>query len=151
MAKEKKPKAPKKPKSTKYMMELAVTFGKVSIGDKIASIRVVCSRPTLSLTAADKNLCDRRLIGSIVKLAGSGEPDQKPIPGFEGNDWQVDGAFDVNGFSVSKKYIKFGMSFMIESIKVSDLAHFAQQKGMVRVEQIEAIPEGEQGNDDPAE
>lgn len=141
-----------KKKGKSYVMELAVTFGNVNIGDKTARIGATCGRPALSLTQADKNLCDRRLIGSIVKLAGNGEPDQNTIPGLDGNEWEVEGAFDVKGFNVSKKAISFGLTFAIESIKVEDLAHFAKAKGVIRIDEIGEIPEEEKEDDaDPKE
>lgn len=135
-------------KKIEYLMELPVSYGNLSIGDKTARLGIVVGRPALSLTAADKNLCDRRVVGRILVRAGDGGPEQGSIPGLEGNDDEVKAVFDVKGFSVSKKAISFGLTMQIESIAIETLSHFAKRKGMLYVEEIGDIPEGEAEGDD---
>lgn len=126
---------------SKALFYLAVTWGNVNIGEKTARVGAVVKRPTLTPTIADRNLCDRRLIGKIMARAADAQSEQGSLPGAEGNDVEVKGVFDCKGFNVSKKNISFGLTFSLADIQIEDLAHFAKRSGILTIDEIDDIPE----------
>lgn len=130
------------------ILELAVSFGNVNVGDKTARVGVTIPRSSLSVSSADKNLCGKRLTVHLLARAGGGQADQESIPGLEGADLELSGVADVKGFGVGPKTISAGLTFSIESIDVPTLARMAKRDGVVTVVGIQDIPEGEEGEDD---
>ncbi len=138
-------------KKVEAVLDLPVAFGNVSIGDKTARIGVTVDRSSLSVSQADKHLCEHRLTGRIVSKPQGDHPDQAALPGME-FETALAGVFDVKGFSVSKDNLGFGLTFAIASIDVANLAHFAKRAGRVVVEDVEAIPaNGEAEEEDEEE
>ena len=119
-------------------IDVAVSFGDVSIGDEICRLGLRILRTELSVSNADKMLVGKRLVGKIVAMAGNDNPDQ-PSLGM-GTEEEINGAFDVKSIGVTRKKITTGLSFSIASIDVSVLAHFAKRSGRLQIEKIDDIP-----------
>jgi hypothetical protein len=137
-------------KQQETVLELPVAFGNISIGDKTARIGINVDRGDMTISQADKNLCEKRLSGKIVSRPTGDHKDQAALPGME-FETALNGVFDVKGFSVSKDALSFGLTFALASIDVSCLAHFAKRSGWLKVNDIEAIPEKESSNGDGEE
>ena len=136
-------------KKVEYLLDLAVAFGNLSVGDKTARIGITVDRQNLKVLEADKHLCERRLTCKLVARPKGENPDQGRMPGFEkDNDEAIDGVADVKGFSVSADHISFGLTFAIASIDIMALTHFAKRSGQFMVEGAEDIPEDEKKDDD---
>lgn len=135
MAKKKQPKPD--------ALTIPVTYGNVNVGDHIASLTVTIDRRQLSLSKADA-LVGKRLVGAITAQAGSSNPDQTPIPGFE-SETTLEGAFDVKRFGFTPKHMTTGLSFSIASIDVSVLCTFAKRAGSITVTDVTDIPEEPKG------
>lgn len=131
------------------VLDLAVSYGNVNIGDKTARIGITVARSVLKVTVADKQLCEKRLAGCMV--AKRGNPDQPTFNGME-DDLELTVMFDVKGFNVSADHISFGLTFALKSVDVQTLAQFAKREGQLIITSIEAIPEDEddggEGEDD---
>jgi hypothetical protein len=124
--------------------EFPVSFGNVSIGDKAARIGVTVEREDLDIDRADAIFCGHRLTGIITAKAAGVHPDQGSLPGMEGNgESTLSGIFDVKGFSATTKAVSFGLTFNIEDIDVANLAHFAKRGGVLKVEHVEVLPDGD--------
>lgn len=135
-------------KASEAVLTLPVAYGKVSIGENIASIPITVQLTDLSLATAYQKLCGKRLVGQIMARAGGAQAKQKSMPGLEDGDINIDGAFDIKAFSFNRKKISTTLSFSLESIDVETLAHFAKREGMFTVIGIEDIPEKASGTDD---
>lgn len=128
----------KKAAEVDNMLDLAVSFGNLNVGDKTCRIGCSVARKDLKLTVADKQLCEKRLAGCLISKAGN--PDQPTFDGMN-DDLEIEGVFDVKGFNVSGEHISFGLTFAIKSIDVAMMAHFAKREGRLMVKSIEEIPE----------
>jgi hypothetical protein len=140
----KKPHFPDNPTLT-----LGVAYGDVSIGDKTARISIKVDRDTLSIIQADKNLCDKRLTGSIVRRPKGESNGQGRLDGME--DYGIEtlkGIFDVKGFSVTKKHVAFGLTFAIASVDIGQLASFAKRSGELVINSSESIPDEDDMEED---
>src|SRR5438270_13704897 len=102
------------------LLDLAVSFGNVSIGDKTCRIGAQIPRAELSLTQADKNLCDRRLTGTILAKPEGWSADQGALPGMAA-DVELAGTFDVKGINVSGEHIGIGLTFSRKGLVVPTL------------------------------
>jgi hypothetical protein len=139
-----------KKRQGKYLT-LPVSFGDVSVGDKTARIGVEISRQDLGLTAADKNLCGRRLIGSILARPEGSSAEQEGLMGDDG-DTVLRGIFDVKSFSVKKKYIGAGLTFALEELSGEDrqsLTYFAKREGLLLIDNLEQLPGKAESNGKP--
>lgn len=132
---------------------LEVKFGGLSIGESTARLGVAIGRGAMTLSRAEKLLCERRLSGSI-ELGGL----QGQLPGMQGEAHTIVGVFDTKALSVKSKYYATGLTLALEEIDVSDLAHFPKREGVLRISEISAIPEkkrstgnGEDEDDDEEE
>jgi hypothetical protein len=121
-------------------LDLQCAFGDVSIGDHTARVGVTVERSELTVSQADKSLCEKRLIGRITSKPADEHPDQQRFEGMESED-TLNGIFDVKQFSVTKKAVKFGMTFALKSIDIATLSRFAQRNGKLAIDSIDAIPE----------
>lgn len=122
------------------VLKIPVAFGKVSIGETIASIPISASLQDLSLATARDKLCGKRIIGSILARGGGAQARQSSLPGADG-DIEIDGAFDIKSFSFNKKKIGTTISFALESIDVVTLAHFAKREGFLSATGMEDLPD----------
>ncbi len=121
-------------------LTMTVAYGDVSIGEKTCRISVKVDRNTISITKADKTLCDKRLTGAIVRKPDGEAEDQGRLDGMEDvGIARMAGIFDVKGFSVSAKHIGFGMTFAIKSVDVGQLAKFAKRQGQLVIDSVAQI------------
>ena len=133
-------------KKTDVLLDVPVSFGKISIGANTASIPLKADRSAISVSKADKNLCGHRLTGKIV--ASDSQPDQGHFAGMDGATGELEATFDVKGFGVRPKHIGFSLSLSIKDIDMADLAHFANRQGRLIVEIVEALPEDDDDSGD---
>ena len=129
------------------ILELPVTFGGLSVGDKTCRIGMSVSRQNYSVSKADKQLCDRRLTVTLLARSNKAAADQQSLPGMD-NDREVEGVIDVKGFAVNGKAISFGGTFCIKDVDLETLTHFPKRDGRMTVTGVEDIPDGEGGDDD---
>jgi len=141
--------AKQKPKAGNGQLKLAVSYGNVNIGDKYVRVGVKVARTQLTTSQADKYLCEKRIAGRIL-MRSAGDADQESLPGAD-NDIELEATFDVKGFSVSKKAIAFGITLMNGAVNVTKLAEYAKANGTLTILGVEAIPEDDNEDADPAE
>ena len=130
-----------KTKTAPAATDIAVAYGNVSIGDETARIGVSISRGQMSLAAMDKNFCGKRLTGTILARS-TGGAEQQSLPGAD-SDLTITAVFDVKSFSVKRKSFGTGLTFALSGIDASTLAGFAKREGMLRIDQIDDIPDRE--------
>ncbi len=134
--------AKKQPKPKAAFLELPVSFGGVSIGDKTARLGVSLERSeSLTVAQADKSLCGCRLTGKVVARIGDAVGEQDPLPGLDAGDTVLDATFDVKQLSITPTSIGFGLTFAIKGLDVGELAHFAKRSGKLIVYEVAEIPE----------
>ncbi len=123
------------------VLDLPVSFKGVSFGDKTARVGVALDRTSvkLKLSDFDKNLCDKRLTGTI-KSKPSETDGQGRLEGFDGL-LEVNGTFDVKGFKVSSNSIDFGLTFSLKDLDRATFSEFAKVGGRLIVTGVEDIPE----------
>lgn len=136
----------KKKKEGASILSLPVKYGKVSIGENTASIPIKCSLQDLSLATAYQKLCGKRITGNIEAQSGGAQAKQQSL--VEGANLNFDATFDVKGFAFNKKKISTTISFMLESIDIEKLAHFANREGTVTALEIDDIPDGKEDDSD---
>lgn len=124
------------------VIDIVVSFGGVSIGEKTARLGVNCDREVLDIDRADEAFCDRRLSGSVVLGHTADAPGQAVL--FDDTDHVVRGVFDVKGFRVSSAKIGTGLTFSLNDIDVAELAKFSSGTGRLLVDEIADIPEDEE-------
>lgn len=124
------------------LLELDVSFGDVSIGENTGRLGVIIQRKGLTPAAADKHLCGKRLTGRVISDAGNNNGDQPAM--FEAGE-SIDAVFDVKSISLKPKTIGCGLTFMLESVDINALAHFAQRSGKLQIDELEALPEKSPG------
>lgn len=138
-----------KTKKSDAVLTLPVKYGKVSIGEAIASVPITMQLSDLSLNSAYKQLCGKRITGQIMARSGGAQAKQASL--MEGSDLEIEGAFDIKSFSFNKKKISTTISFSLESISIEDLAHFAKREGILTATGIDEIPEKDDEDDDDEE
>lgn len=121
--------------------DIAVSYGNVSIGDETARIGVSISRGQMSLAQMDKSFCGKRLTGTILARS-TGQADQQSLPGAD-SDITITAVFDVKSFGVKRKWFSTGLTFSLGGIDAATLAGFAKREGMLRIDQIDDIPDKE--------
>lgn len=127
-------------------LDLPVKFRGVSFGTSTARIGVAISRDLMSLEKADESLCERRLIGRIVRGHAEDAPGQTTLVDC---DHVVEGAFDVKQFAAKKKDFSAGLTFSVEEIDRGELAEFANASGRLMIDDILAeIPKAEKEDED---
>lgn len=130
------------------VLELPVSFGNVSIGEKAARIGVSVDRSRLKIGSADKNLCGHRLTCNIAAVPAGDDPEQARL--FD-DSRKLEGVADVKGFAVTTKAVTFGLTFNIEDIDLDTLCHFAKRAGRLVVEGVERIPDEEEDDGEDEE
>jgi hypothetical protein len=126
-------------------LNLTVSYGDVSIGDKTARISVKVDRDSLNIKQADSNLCDKRIHGTIVRRPKGEAADQGRLDGMADiGVHRMPATFDVKGFHVTAKHIGFGLTFAIASIDIGQLVTFAKRSGTLVIDRSEAIPDEEE-------
>ena len=128
------------------ILDIPVSFGKVSIGSNSASIPLKCDRSALSVNKADKNMCGHRLTGKIV--ASDSQPEQGHFEGMDGHTGELEATFDVKGFTVKPKHLGFSLSLSIKDVDMASLAHFANRQGRLVVDIVEVLQDEDDEEDD---
>jgi hypothetical protein len=140
--------------AAEVVLELPVSFGNLSVGDKTASIGVTVDRKKLRIGQADNHFCGNRLDGEILLLRDGEAPDQGHLDGFDKHERQLSGSFDVKGFRVSEKLIAFQLVWPLKDLDIEELCHFAKRSGELRVNTVGKIPDEDEESgegDDEAE
>ncbi len=127
-------------KKVEAILTLAVQYGNVTVGDETISVGVKTERKNISLSAADKHLIGKRLIGCVTCRPGNGNADQKSLMDA---DVEVAAAFDVNGIHVTRKKLSFGLSFARSSVDMTTITDFAKRSGDLIITEIGEIPKEE--------
>lgn len=135
-----------KAKDQETVIEIPVTFGGLSVGDKMCRIGMSVSRASFTPAKADKHLIDKRLSVKLIAVPGGANGDQPSLPGLD-NDREVAAVGDCKGYSATGMKLSFGLTFMLASVDVETLSHYPKRDGRLVVTGIEDIPEGE-GDDD---
>lgn len=127
-------------------LEVAVSFGGLSIGDATARLGCKINREFLNVVDADELFTGKRL--SVVVQLGSGLPDQQELFDFK---IEVAGSVDVKRIGVSVDTITAGLTFALASIDVATLAKFSKGIGRLKIFDVELIPDDAQAVDEHAE
>jgi hypothetical protein len=122
-------------------LDLPVSFSNVSIGDGTARVGIQIDRAKLTISKADQNLCGRRLTGKLIAGGVGDAPGQTYLPGTKLPE--LVGIFDVKSFSVNKKRIGAGLTFILEGLDLGLIAKFAKRSGRLVVNGVEDIPANE--------
>lgn len=130
-------------KKAEAILEIPVAYGNVNIGMETCRLGIKVERSKLSISAADRNLCGKRLVGTVLARAGEAQAEQGSLPSMEDADVSFQAAFDVKSFGVTRKNISAGLTFALASVDVEKLSHFAGRNGTFTVTEIAEIPEGE--------
>jgi hypothetical protein len=138
-----------KKKTEELVLELDVKYGNVNIGIDTCRLGITIERAKLTISQADKSLCGKRLVGTILARAGEAQSGQDSIPGIDA-DVSIEAAFDVKSFGVTRQSISAGLTFALASVNVETLSHFAGRQGTFSVTGIGEIPEAE-GNEGEGE
>lgn len=135
--------------ATAVGLEVDVQFGGVSIGDETARVGVKIDRGAMTLDDADEFLCGKRLTGRIEVCAPGEQQGQQSLPGMNDARPHLDGTFDVKRFGVGPKEVSAGLTFVLGSIDVSELAKFAKKNGRLTIMEAQYLPDdGEEDDGD---
>lgn len=126
-------------KSKTPVLEVPVSFGGVSIGEKTARVSMKIQRGDcgLDIVAAEDLFCGRRLTGKIQLGGKADTPGQTK---FIETDVVVDGTFDIHRFGVTPEAFTTGATFSLKEIEIGDLAQFSKGQGRMVVESNDEIP-----------
>jgi hypothetical protein len=133
----------RKKKEETYALNVPVAFGGVSIGEDTAKVSFSIERAAIDLERAEANLCGKRLTGKLVVCACGEDPNQKALPGMSDVKHELAATFDVKGFRCTPKLIASSASFMLSTIQVEELGHFAKKSGRLIVSEVEEVEEEE--------
>lgn len=126
------------------ILTLPVSYGTISVGDKTARIGLTIGRGNLEVVQADRHFTDKRLTCKITARPNGEAPGQTALPGMD-NTQELQGVADVKGIKVTGNAIAIGLTFVIRSIDLEKLTHFAKREGDLTVTEVEKIPDDEQG------
>lgn len=127
----------KKAKAAPGPMELPVHFSNVSIGDTTCRIGVGISRGNITVAQADASMCGRRLTGKLIAQKNGDAPGQAALPGIP--DPELEGIFDVKGFSVTTKRLSIGLTFALAGMDLATLAGLAKRDGRLIINKVEDL------------
>lgn len=120
-------------------LDIAVSYGGVSIGKQTARLGLTIERKSLNVVAADEAFCNRRLHGKVLLGDDDGTLFEKSL--------EVLGVFDVKGFRATSDAIGVGLTFQMNEIDIATLAKFSKGGGRLVVDKIAAIPHDAPGGD----
>ena len=116
------------------LLDAAVDFSTVSIGDETASIGVRISRDTLDVDEALHLLCGKRL--DVRLVAGDESAGQEQL--FEN---ALTGSADVKRIGIDPKRFSARLTFAVQSVDVPHLGGLAKRTGRIRILGVAEIPE----------
>lgn len=132
-------------------IDLPVSFGGFSNGDKTCRIGISFDRSAMSLAQVDKHFSGKRLTGTLYAVAKGDAPGQATLPGTEG-DVSVSGAFDVKGFGCDDKHFSVGLTFSnAEDDLTMNLCHMAKRSGRLVIEAVEKLEDAEESGESDVE
>lgn len=130
--------AKKRALKTKFMRDVSVSFGGVSIGKKTARIAMKMERDeSFALVKIDEELCGRRLTGKI-QLGRKGDTAGQTTIWNE--EQSIAGTFDVTALSMKPTEFGFGATFKKTEIDLALLGDFSNGEGRMRIESVSEIP-----------
>lgn len=133
------------------LLDVPVTFGRVSIGAASASITVKIDRTVFGPDQADELLCGRRLAAKLATGGVINSPGQQVL--FDDMENKLGASFEVKGFSVKPKYIRFTLNGLLEDLDLDSLGYFAARQGVfviTGVEDLDATTADDEDDDDDA-
>lgn len=126
------------------LLDVAVSFGGVSIGDATARVGFSIEKESMTIDEAEEILCGKRLDGRLVALPAGDDVDQQLLPGADpGTKHELKGTFDVKGYRSTTKAISTGAVFLLTAIDIELLGHFAKRSGRLIVTDASEMPEPE--------
>lgn len=137
-------------KSKEVVLDVPVAFGGVAFVKKTARVGVSVEREELSLTQADKNLCERRLTGTIYGSSPGDQEGQGRLVGME-EDVELSVIADVKKLSLGRDSIGFGLTLNINGLDRDVFSQFAFRNGRLKITGVEDIPEESKDEDGEAE
>ena len=128
-------------KKAREMLDVPVSFGRVSIGEGSVSIPVKIDREHLNPEAADGLLCGCRAKGEIAagQEGTTEDPDQQTT--FEIMKHRQTGMFEIKGYSVGPKAISATLNLLLKDVKVTEIVEFAKRSGRLRIESVAPLEE----------
>lgn len=132
------------------VLDIPVSYGTVSIGDKTCRVGVTIDRTALEVADADGKMCEKRLSGTITAKPADYDHQHTAFPNMNG-DTTLSGVFDVKGISLTKKTLSIGLTFARASVDVETLSHFPKRVGRLVVTAAQDIPEDAQKEEEPDE
>lgn len=121
--------------------DLAVSYGKVSLGKETGSFRIAVTRKNVKdLAAFIDSIAKRRLIGWLQIGGANDSPGQSTF--LEEEETKISGAFDAGSVSVDLEKAAFTVSFNLDAIDVDadHLKQFAQGSGRLIVSETKEQP-----------
>lgn len=127
------------------LLEIPVSYGKVSFGDKTASVSVSVSRGNIKdANKADQSLCGRRLTGKLMHKPHGWKGDQQALPGTS-DDTEITLIFDVASLSLTSRSIGFTLSVSRDRLNEAIFTSFAKCEGRISITAIADMNDEEEG------
>jgi hypothetical protein len=126
-------------KKKQIILDIPVEFGGVSIGESTCRLGVRINRDVCNINTADEIFCGHRLTGKVLLGGSDDSPNQKKF--LDGDEYSVEGSFDVKRIGVTVEMISTGLTFSLADIDVADLAKFSKGAGRLMVEGVGEIPD----------
>lgn len=136
----------KQRESSTAVAELPCTFGGSSCGKKTRRLGVSVSRSHLTPAQADRFLCGKQIGGTIIARSNGGS-NQESLPGAD-QDPLLTSTFEVKGYGVTPDAFTFGMTFVKSALPDGTLDPFANKEGVLCIEDVSAIPEGSESEEE---
>ncbi len=123
------------------VLDVPVSFGRVSIGEGSVSIPIKIDREHLNPEAADGLLCGCRVKGEIAagQEAATAAPDRQNT--FEIMKHRQTGMFEIKGYSVAPKAISATLNVLLKDVKITEIVEFAKHDGRLRIESVAPLEE----------
>jgi hypothetical protein len=129
----------------KYAAKLPVKFKNLSVGDTIATLGVSIDRDRVNIDFCEEAFCGKRDLVRILIGPGA-DPDQGIL--WDDVQFDVEAHADIKKYSVTPKLISIGLAFLIDSIDIEDLAHFAKKEGTLFIVKVLGDAKDAKGPDD---
>lgn len=138
-------------KVPKDALDIACSFGGVSIGEATARVAIRIEREHLNVLDADEVFVGRRL--SVIVKLGRKDDNARQKELIE-TALTIEGSADVKGMAVKPSHISAALTFSKKDVSIPTLAKFAKGIGRLIVVAVAEIPddaidddEGKEGSD----
>lgn len=141
--------APRRQSAPSSMLDVAVKFNNVSLGDTTARMGFKVDRSVLKLSQADNLFVNRRLNCVVVLGHTDEQPGETKL--FEDDVVTIAGSCDVKGFRATADTFNAALTFSLRDVDVATLAKFSKGAGRLRILGASEIPDEEpsyDGDDD---